>query len=194
LAKVRVVLLGDSHLARVRRDLPRLGPSVVNAAVGGACARDLLPQAVRAGVTSSDVLVVSVGSNDAAPWKAVPLSEFASLVDAFLAAVPRAGLVLLTSPGVDESRLVSNRDLDVEVLVRPRSATRDRTNAVLSSYAEAARSRFAAAGAVVVDGRTLLTDLGPAAYDSDGLHLTGAAYNVLLPALASAIALATPNG
>jgi lysophospholipase L1-like esterase len=187
---VRVVLLGDSHLARVRRDLPRLGPSVVNAAVGGASARDLLPQAVTAGVTSADLLVVSVGSNDAAPWKALPLSEFGSLLDAFLAAVPRSGLVLLTSPGVDESRLLSNRDLDAEVIIRPRSATHDRTNAVLSSYAEAARSRFAAEGAVVVDGRTLLADLGPAAYDSDGLHLTGAAYDVLLPALAAAISRA----
>jgi len=187
---VRVILLGDSHLARVRRDLTRLGPAVLNAAVGGASVRDLLPQAVHAGVTSSDVLVVSIGSNDAAPWKAVSLAEFESLLDAFLAAVPRSGLVLLTSPGVDESRLLSNRDLDVEVLVRPQWATRDRSNAVLSSYAEAACTRFAAAGAAVVHGRTLLADLGPAAYDSDGLHLTGAAYDVLLPALAAAVGVA----
>jgi hypothetical protein len=41
---MRIVLIGDSHLARVRRDLDRLGPAVVNAAVGGATVLDLLPQ------------------------------------------------------------------------------------------------------------------------------------------------------
>ncbi len=170
---MRVVLLGDSHLARVRRDLGRLGSSVVNAAVGGASTRDLLPQAVGAAVTATDVLVVSVGSNDAAPWKAVPLSEFAALLDDFLASAPRAGLVLLTPPGVDEARL---------------GRRRDRTNAVIIRYSDAARTAFAAVGATVVDGRALLAGLGPAAYDDDGLHLTGPAYDVVLPALAAAVA------
>ncbi len=168
----RVVLLGDSHLARVRRDLARIAPSVTNAAVGGATVRELMAQAMSAGVTSHDVLVVSVGSNDAAPWKSVPLAEFAALLDAFLATVPHAGLVLLSPPGVDEARL---------------AGAGNRTNAVLDTYAEAACTRFAAAGAVVVDGRALLADLGPAAYDADGLHLTAAAYDVVLPALAAAV-------
>jgi lysophospholipase L1-like esterase len=172
LARVRVVLLGDSHLARVRRDLDRIGTDVVNAAVGGACTRDLLPQARSAGVTGDDVLVVSIGSNDAAPWKAVPLEEAVGLVEAFLSSVPRAGLVLVTSPGVDE-----------EVL----TGANDRTNAVLASYAAALADRFTAAGAVVVDGALLLAPLGSAAFADDGLHLTGAAYDLLLPALAAAI-------
>lgn len=176
---MRVVLLGDSHLARVRRDLGRIGPDVVNAAVGGASVRDLAAQAASAGLTADDVLVVSVGSNDAAPWKAVPVAEFGLLLDEFLASVPRSGLVLLTSPGVDEGRLTGSAD---------------RTNVVLDSYAAAARTRFEAAGGVVVDGRTLLADLGPAAYDVDGLHLTGAAYEVVLPALAEAVTRRLPRG
>ena len=89
--------------------------------------------------------------------------------------------MLLTPPGVDEARL---------------SRTADRTNVVIDTYAAAARSRFEAAGGVVVDGRTLIADLGPAAYDDDGLHLTGAAYEVLLPALADVIGSSTrlPRG
>lgn len=169
---MRVVLLGDSHLARVRRDTGRIGPDVFNAAVGGASSRDLLPQALAAGVTANDVLVVSVGSNDAAPWKAVPLDEVVALVDEFLAAVPRAGLVLLTSPGVDEQRL---------------TGANDRTNAVIAAYTALLAERFAAAGALVVDGPSLLAPLGTDAYADDGLHLTGAAYDMLLPALAEAL-------
>ena len=174
---MRVVLLGDSHLARVRRDLSRIGPDVVNAAVGGACTRDLLPQARSAGITADDVLVVSVGSNDAAPWKAVPLEEAVLLVEGFLSSVPRAGLVLVTSPGVDEERL---------------TGANDRTNAILASYAAALTDRFTAAGAIVVDGATVLAPLGSAAFTDDGLHLTGAAYDLLLPALAEAVESARP--
>lgn len=73
---MRIVLLGDSHLARIRRDLPALGPDVCNAAVGGASALDLLAQAATASVGEDDVAVVSVGTNDAAPWKQVPVLTF----------------------------------------------------------------------------------------------------------------------
>ena len=69
---MRVVLLGDSHLARVRRDLLVLGPDVCNAAEGGASSLDLLAQATGAAVEEDDLVVVSVGTNDAAPWKHVP--------------------------------------------------------------------------------------------------------------------------
>jgi hypothetical protein len=76
---VRLVLLGDSHLARVRRDLHRLrgGGSteveIVNAAVGGAFVSDLAEQALEVGLQPGDRVAVSVGTNDAAPWKQIPL-------------------------------------------------------------------------------------------------------------------------
>ena len=69
---MRIVLLGDSHLARIKRELPRLGESVLNAAVGGATVLDLEAQANGAVLTAEDVVVVSVGTNDGAPWKKVP--------------------------------------------------------------------------------------------------------------------------
>jgi hypothetical protein len=56
---MRIVCLGDSHLARVRRDLPVLGPDVCNAAEGGASALDLIVQATSAGVREDDLVVVS---------------------------------------------------------------------------------------------------------------------------------------
>lgn len=49
-----------------------VGPDVCNAAEGGASALDLLAQATRAAVDEGDLVVVSVGTNDAAPWKQVP--------------------------------------------------------------------------------------------------------------------------
>lgn len=165
---MRVVLLGDSHLARIRRDLHRIGDGVVNAAVGGAFASDLLPQAAAVGLEPGDVVVVSVGTNDAAPWKSVPLAEFGSALEEFVRALTVAGLVYVVPPGVDESRL---------------EGAGDQTVSALRAYADRASSVFTAAGATLVDAWALLEPLGPAAFTDDGIHLTGAAYDALLPAI-----------
>lgn len=179
---MRIVLLGDSHLDRVRRDLHRLAPEpgaeVVNAAVGGSFAFELLGQAHGVHLRPEDAVVVSVGTNDAAPWKAVPPYDFEAnlreLLDHLVElGTPRRGrLVYLTPPGVDEARL---------------EGPGDRTGAVVASYAAIGARLTTAAGGRVVDALALLAPLGAAAYLDDGVHLTGAAYDLLLPALADAL-------
>lgn len=77
----------------MRRHLVRIAPDVTNAAVGGASTRDLAGQAGGAAIESDDVVVVSVGSNDAAPWKQVPLEEFTRLLATFLADLPTRRVV-----------------------------------------------------------------------------------------------------
>lgn len=172
----RVVLLGDSHLARLRRDLARLGDGeVVNAAEGGGFASDLLPQARRVEVGASDVVVVSVGTNDAAPWKQVPLERVLGEVRAFLAEVPVDRLVYVLPPGVDEARL---------------TGVGDRTQELLAGYGQAISELLAERRAVIVDTPALLADVGPDAFADDGLHLSGLGYGALVPALRDAIAAA----
>lgn len=172
----RVVLLGDSHLARLRRDLPGLGDGeIVNAAEGGAVAADLVPQAARVGVGSADVAVVSVGTNDAAPWKQVPLDRTLDDVRRFLGRPPARRLVYLAPPGVDGARLTGEGD---------------RTAEVVSGYAEAISALFAARHAVVVDTPTLLAPIGSDAFADDGVHLSGRGYALVVPALRQAVAAA----
>jgi lysophospholipase L1-like esterase len=154
---VRVVLLGDSHLARVRRDLPVLGADVVNLAVGGSCASDLLPQLARAGPTEEDAVVVSIGSNDAG-WRSVPLARFEDHLVTFLDALSTDRLVYL-APADEPAR----------------------------GHAAAATGRFVAVGAQVVDAYALVAGLGDRALEPDGLHLTGAAYAMVLPAIRKAL-------
>jgi len=169
---MRTVLLGDSHLARVRRDLPLLGPDVCNAARGGASSLDLLAQASRASVGEDDLVVVSVGTNDAAPWKRVPVAAFAQALSDCLRTVPARGWVCLTPPGVDESRL---------------TGAGDRTNALVDEYRQAAVTACHDAGAEVVRTERVIGPLGSDAFVDDGLHLSGRAYQVLLPAIADAV-------
>jgi lysophospholipase L1-like esterase len=174
---VRIVLLGDSHLARVRRDLDRLTGAdapmrVVNAAVGGAFTSDLVAQAVGTEVAAEDRVAVSVGTNDAAPWKQLPLAEAVDNVTSFVTDFRPTRLVYLSPPGVDEQRL---------------AGPNDRAVSLMAAYGEAISQVFLAAGATVVDAAALLAPLGPRAFVGDGMHLSGAAYDVVLPALREAL-------
>jgi lysophospholipase L1-like esterase len=171
----RVVLLGDSHLARL--DPPDLlapeGVRVLNAAEGGAGAGDLIGQARGVGVNGDDVLVVSVGTNDAAPWKLLAIGDFTDALRGFLDEVGPARLVLLVPPGVDEARLAGHGD---------------RTNRGVAAYAERAASLFGAADAHVLEAWALLAPLQQRAFVDDGVHLSDEGYDVLVPALREAIA------
>lgn len=169
---MRIVLLGDSHLARVRRDLAAIGPDVTNAAEGGASSLDLFAQARRAGVREQDVVVVSVGTNDGAPWKRVPLDEFAAALADCLGSVPSGSGVYVAPPGVDESRL---------------PGTGDRTNAVIDRYRDAALAVCEQTDARVVRADHVIAPLGPGAFAGDGLHLGGRADDLLRPSIAEAV-------
>ncbi len=168
-----VLLLGDSHLSRVRRArLRRLeaasGARVMNAAVGGSSSLDLADQ-LGTGL-QADVAMVSVGTNDAAPWKQVPLDTFTEALAAFLPRVPAGRVVYVGSPGVDERRL---------------SRANDRTNARLREYVEAAADVVRLHGGAFLDSAQLLAGLGVDVFGDDGVHLNKAGYDHLLPALAA---------
>ena len=166
---MRIVLLGDSHLARIRRQLPRIGEDVVNAARGGATVRHLEAQADGVGLTGSDVVVVSVGTNDAAPHNDVPVADFERSLSRFVRSNPAGAWVIMSPPGVDESR----------------PGAGGRTNAVVTEYRDAAIAVAQSHSARLLDTRSWVAQLGTAFFAKDGLHLSGAAYGLLLPGLAA---------
>ncbi|WP_165807155.1 SGNH/GDSL hydrolase family protein [Nocardioides currus] len=175
---MRIVLLGDSHLARVRRDLHLVGPDVHNGAEGGASALDLPAQATRAAVQASDLVVLSVGTNDAAPWKQVPVTAFARAVRDCLGSVAARSWIYVTPPGVDEARL---------------PGPGDRTNEILDDYREAAISVCGEVGAGVVRAERVIESLGAGAFVDDGVHLSGRGYQALLPAIGDAVRAVARN-
>ncbi|WP_188113323.1 SGNH/GDSL hydrolase family protein [Nocardioides humilatus] len=169
---MRIVLLGDSHLDYADDHLALLGDRVLNAAVGGASVDDLPGQARGLDLGPDDVVVLSVGTNDAAPWKQVPIAEFGRRASEWLRALPVGGCVVMTTPGVDEARLVGFGD---------------RTNQVMRDYAGALCAAAAEVAAEVVDAQAVLAPLGSRAYVDDGVHLTDDAYRLLLPVVAEAV-------
>jgi len=161
-----VLVLGDSHLARVGPALVAQLPDATVRAFGGAVATDFAAQADGLDLAAYDVVVVSIGTNDAG-WRDVPLDVFTREVEGLLARVP-GRVVLVTSPGADEARAPGW------------------SNAKLAEFATAAATRVRAAGGTVVDTPALLEPLGHGAFLDDGFHLTAAAYDLLLPALGDA--------
>lgn len=168
---MRTVFIGDSHLARLRRDLQRFPGGVRNAAEGGASARDLARQADAVGLADSDSVVLSVGTNDAAPWKQVSVSEFVQTLSMFVASHSPRGWVFVAPPGVVETRL---------------GGARDRTNAVIDEYRLAAIGVCEEAGGHVLRADLMLESLGAKAFAEDGVHLNGTGYRVLVPAISAA--------
>jgi lysophospholipase L1-like esterase len=166
-----ILVLGDSHLARVSRELVALLPDATVRAFGGAVATDLPAQCRGLDLAAYDVVLVSLGTNDAG-WREVPLDVFTDALGALLDQVAGSRVVLVTSPGADEARAP------------------DWSNAKLSTFAAAASALVSAAGGTVIDTPALLAPLGTEAFLDDGFHLTPAAYGLLLPAIARAAASA----
>lgn len=162
---MRVVLVGDSHLTDTspRRQVTKLGPrlrrtglDLVSVAVGGANSRDLLRQQIP---DEADWVVCSVGINDAAPWKCVPLDEFAANCDRFIADTqPTRRLVLGPGP------------------VAERNAPGERTNAVVAAYAAVLERVASSNSARFVSMVDLLDDNDLA---EDGVHLNDSGYRKL---------------
>jgi lysophospholipase L1-like esterase len=154
-----LLLVGDSHLTEttprdgvpVAARLRRLGWELTSLAVGGLDTRAalrLLPDPLPA----ADATVVSFGSNDAAPWRQVPLG-FTTWYAEILGRVASPVTVVMGPPPVREDR----------------DDARGRTNAVVDDYAAAARQVAESTGVRFLDLREVLD---PATgLDEDGLHL-----------------------
>ena len=171
-----ILLLGDSHLARLR-DLGQddlealLGTPVENRAVGGSTVRALPGQAAGLDLSSYDAVVVSLGTNDAGQWGDVPLADFRPRLASVVGSVATRW-VAVTTPGVDGASTPDGR----------------RSNDVMSGYADALASVVEGAGGVTVWSRDVIASLGSDGFQDDGFHLTPSAYDLLLPAIAKAVA------
>ena len=162
---MKVLVAGDSHLARPVRAGWRITPDAPAGAVGGSVATDLPGQLAGLDPAAYDVVVVSIGTNDAG-WRDVPLAEFTAAIGWLLDWAGSTPILLVRSPGCDET-----------------AAAGHWSNARLTAYAGAAGALVDAAGGAVLDTPAVLAPLGPGAFVEDGFHLTAAAYDLLLPAL-----------
>lgn len=160
---MRVLLLGDSQLARLARYPLPVAREVVNRAVGGANAHDLPGQYADLDLAAFDAVLLGIGTNDAGT-RPVPMEEFVAAVGEVVARAGSTPVVLVASPGADA-----------------RASGYD--DAHMASYAAAARSVVEAAGGSFFDTPRLLAPLGSLGRLPDGIHVGKAAHLVYIPAL-----------
>lgn len=175
-ARGRVVLMGDSHLAKLdRRRIRQLDAltgdryPITNHAAGGSTVLDLLAEVELGALLPQDRIVLSVGTNDCAPWKRVPLVRFRTALDELLDHLRHHRLVVLLPPPVDEQRqIVAGR-------------TGLRTEQDRAPYAAALTTAAAAHRAEIVEIG------GDGTHAPDGVHLNDAGYDRLIAGLARAL-------
>ena len=177
-----LVLVGDSHLARFDigrvAELERaLGGRVVvhNHAIGGANSADLVERAPLEAACERALFVVSVGINDLALWKRIPLAQFAANAAALLDCLGGRRSIMVLPPPVDEARQGRLR------------GDQGRTNIQAAEYGRSLAAVSRAAGALVVDVTAALADKGDV-HEPDGVHLNAEGYVVLIRGIIAAVA------
>ena len=159
-------MAGDSHLTPTSKwGTKKLGPrlrdkgyGVVDVARGGLTSQQAL--SLYEAPWPCPVVLLSLGGNDAAPWKQVPLTNFVENLVTLARRAERA--ILLTPAPVCEKRQAG------------------RTNAVVRQYADASEDAGTRVGASVVplfDHLLRLMDGDVDIHVGDGVHLNNRAYD-----------------
>jgi len=181
-----VLLLGDSNLAVLQDQHPDLvplafgtdiesragvvGPRPATGLAGGAWSGSLRGQVGDRDPAAYDAVVLSIGSSDSYP-------AFASSPELFRENVSRemergGRWVALVPPGLARA----SEPFDT-----------GEVNALIKEYAAVLAELVTKHGGTTVEVRAVTDRLGPAAFDPDGMHLSRAAYEALVPQIAEAL-------
>ena len=171
---VRVVLVGDSQLTdtsprgtiKLGPRLRRRGHEVETLAVGGLDTRTALSCPHVA--APADWTIFCFGANDAAPWKHVPPTEFATNYEALVRRATSRRMLVLGPGPVQESAAPGSRTI--------RESTR--YSAIAADVARRCGAEFI----------SLLDALGADDLTSDGVHLNDQGYDTLEHLVVDAIA------
>jgi lysophospholipase L1-like esterase len=177
-----LVLYGDSLLAEIGKDriamieetLP--GYDVYNCAAGGWDTNDCLKKAPYIATLKPDVVVISLGMNDSASWKQVPLEVFAGNICKIAEVFKRSKVIYFLPPPVNEANT--------------KASGWPRSNDILKQYHDAAKSVCQARTIAYIDSFSVfmpLLDAGTDYHVEDGVHLADTAYRTIAAELAKII-------
>lgn len=164
---MKVLLVGDSHLARFVRYPWLVARDCTVRAVNGSCARDLEGQWSDLDPAAFDAIAVSVGTNDCL-GNPTTLDEFRDGLQGLLQRAGAAPVVMVENPGADD------RAPDADV-------------AKLRRYADEGASLVRSAGGVSLNTCAVIAPLGRHGRSPDGIHVGRWAHLVFIPALRLAL-------
>ncbi len=179
---MKIVLFGDSLLSLFHKpyiqDLESKipGTDVYNCAAGGWNTEDGVIKAPYIASLNPEVIVISLGMNDAAPWKQVHIEKFKTNLATIFDIFETSKIIFFLPPPVDEKKQTEGRR---------------RTNAAIQIYADAARHVCNNKSSVeLVDSWEIFTPLlenEVVYHEDDGVHLNEYGNSLLITHLSEAI-------
>lgn len=170
-----LVLYGDSLLARMRRDEVLALEAVLenrylitNAATSGFDTGESLARASVVAPMPFNYILVSLGTNDAAPWRNISAQQYAENVKEMVELFEANRVVFFLPPPINESK--------------QQEGPKVRSNVAIKEYSEAAKVVLQDAEAKFIDSFSVyqeLIDTGVDYHVEDGVHLNDAAYAIL---------------
>ena len=180
----KLVLFGDSLFARAGKhrlvmiEQSLLYYDVYNCAVGGWDTSDCVAKSPYIAKLKPDVLVISLGTNDAAPWKQVPLHKFKENIPKIFEAFKDSKIIYFLPTPVDEVK-IANTDA--------RRSIKD-----IKEYHDAAKAVCEENGVDYIDSFAIfkpLLDSGKEYHIEDGVHFNDLAYEIIARELTSILSV-----
>ena len=149
------------------------GFDVYNCAAGGWNTNDCLKKAAYISKLEPDVLVISLGTNDAAPYKLVPIDTFAENLPRIFAHFPKTKIIYFLPTPVDEKKTkILGKELN---------------NSDIKPYHDRAKKICEEHDVAHIDSFKVfkpLLDSGEEYHVEDGVHFTDFAYEIIASELA----------
>ncbi len=178
---MKIILFGDSlfaqmgkhRLLKIEEKIP--GSDVYNCAAGGWDSNDCVKKALYIASLKPDVLIISLGTNDASSWKLVDLETFKQNVPKTIDIFAGSKFIYFLPPPSDENKQPPDKI---------------RKNETLKQYYDAAKK--------ICEEKTVLTinswdifkpmlDRGEVYHVEDGTHLEEVAYDIIIEEMAKLI-------
>ena len=170
----KLVLYGDSLFGQISKSRTAIlegfigDYDIYNCATNGWNTDDCLKKAPYISKLEPDLLVVSLGTNDAAPYKLVPIERFADNIPKILAYFPKSKVIYFLPPPVDENKT--------------KLVGKALKNSDIKPYHDKAKQICEELGIAHIDSFSVfkpLIDGGEDYHIEDGIHLTDRAYEII---------------
>ncbi|MES2225196.1 MAG: GDSL-type esterase/lipase family protein [Patescibacteria group bacterium] len=178
---MKVILFGDSMLARFGKERLQKLESMVpegdfyNCATGGWDSNDCAMKAPYIASLKPDAVVISVGTNDASPWKQVPLEIFRNNLLNIRDSFKDSKVIFFPPPPVNEDKQAGE-------LIR--------SNELMQQYSSAVKDVSSSAAVACIDSWAIFSSLleqGQDYHVEDGVHLNDNGNDLLTDQLAEAL-------
>ncbi len=177
----KLVLFGDSLFARIGKELINKlenklpGYDIYNCAAGGWNTDDAVKKSPFIASLKADIVVISLGLNDAAPWKQVPLPNFEKNMNKILHNFKNSRIIFFLPPPVNVSKELGDTK---------------RLNEIGVDYYEIAKKICSKNKVEIIDSWKLFTRLlekGKDYHIEDGVHINDFGYDIFIDQLAKTV-------